>query len=138
MEEIIGGHLGFDHFSYVRGWRTLFSASLVAPGRKPSGDLVRLGEYPSPLGEFIQDSQESLAVAFKFSSEGRCSATEYLGGQPSISAIWLYQHVNPRLPIIIKAEIILFLLLLSLILLSCNTYLLNVTWQSFLSKVFMS
>lgn len=47
-----------------RGLRTQFSTSKIGPRQKTLRDSMRLGEYPPSLGEFVQNSQESLAMQF--------------------------------------------------------------------------
>jgi len=98
-EEAIGGHLGFRYCFLYERLRTRFSTPLVAPGWKPSGDLVRLGEYPSPLGEFIQNSQEILTVAVWFSFDGKYVQHWSRSFRPVLSQLsqlfLLFQRVKP-------------------------------------------
>ena len=55
---------------------------IVASRWKPSSDPMRLGEYPSPLGEFIQNSQEILAVQFMLVWWRACAELEQIIWKP--------------------------------------------------------
>ena len=118
----------------MRGLRTWFSTSAVAPGRKPSGGLWVLDENPTLLRRLHLGVSQSFRVwcedhsdlqlglhqfqwvQFQLLPEGECSSAvcgqcrsaTYLGGRFSISALLGSDlYVNPCLLSIIKAEIFL-------------------------------